>query len=159
MVLLLDIDGVMVAANSWRKLEILEDGFPAFTSLATKALNRILAEMQPGIILTTSHKHKYSTDQWIKLFQNRNIKLDELSCLPENKTNLNRRDEIQHYLSKAQLNENFVIVDDDKSLNALPKKLKDRLVQTSSSVGLTDYLADEVIDKLKGVDSNPDTIS
>ena len=159
MVLLLDIDGVMVAANSWRKLEILNDGFPAFTAMATNSLNRILAETQPRIILTTSHKHKYSTDQWIKLFHNRNVKLDELSCLPENKTNLNRRDEIQHYLSQTHLNKNFVIIDDDKSLNALPKKVKDRLVQTSSSVGLTDYLADEVIDKLKAADSNPNTIS
>jgi len=31
----------------------------------------------------------------------------------------------------------------------LPKFLKDKLIQTSGSVGLTDYLADEAIEKME----------
>ena len=149
MTIFLDIDGVMVAANSWRKLEILDDNFPAFTPRAIHSFNRILAETQPQIILTTSHKHNYSIDKWIEIFHNRNIKIDQLSRLPENTLNLKRKDELLQYFNETKLDDRFVIIDDDKSLNSLPEKLKDRLVQTSSSVGLTDYLAGEVIDKLK----------
>ncbi|MNE99925.1 hypothetical protein D3C80_1986720 [compost metagenome] len=43
----------------------------------------------------------------------------------------------------------FVIIDDDKSLNILPKEIKDRLVLTSGSVGLTNELADQAISVLK----------
>jgi hypothetical protein len=42
-----------------------------------------------------------------------------------------------------------MIIDDDKSLNALPEFLKDKLIQTSASVGLTNYLAMEAINKFK----------
>ena len=37
MIILLDIDGVMVAGNSWKKPEFLSDGFPAFSKNETFA--------------------------------------------------------------------------------------------------------------------------
>ncbi|TDQ11481.1 HAD domain-containing protein [Pedobacter metabolipauper] len=43
----------------------------------------------------------------------------------------------------------FVIIDDEKSLNTLPKDNKDRFVLTSGSVGLTVELADVAISILK----------
>ena len=42
-----------------------------------------------------------------------------------------------------------VIIDDDKMLNGLPESIKRNLILTSSSVGLTDDLADEAISILK----------
>jgi hypothetical protein len=45
MLLYLDIDGVMVPANSWRKPEILEDGFPEFSSKAVSSLIRIISKL------------------------------------------------------------------------------------------------------------------
>ncbi|WP_218146412.1 HAD domain-containing protein [Parapedobacter indicus] len=46
----------MVPANSWRRPEILDDGFPAFSPNATKALQRIIDSTGARIVLTTSHK-------------------------------------------------------------------------------------------------------
>jgi len=84
MLLLLDIDGVMVPTNSWRRPEILADGFVEFNPKAVKALNKILYYHDFEIVLTTSHKFKYSLNQWLDIFRARNITLNKIDRLPEN---------------------------------------------------------------------------
>ena len=148
MLLYLDIDGVMIPANSWRKPEILEDGFPAFSSMAIKSLNRIISNTHADIVLTTSHKHKYSLNEWCNIFNRRDILIQNINRLPENVNHLNRKEELLRWFDDSRSKDKFIIIDDDKSLNALPKILKDKLIQTSGSVGLTDYLATETLDKI-----------
>ena len=46
-------------------------------------------------------------------------------------------------------NDKFIIIDDDKSLNSLPSYLKNKLIQTSGSVGLTSELAEEALSKIE----------
>ena len=43
-----------------------------------------------------------------------------IKALPENFNNLSREDEIVNWVNVNNLNEDFVIIDDDKSLNDLP---------------------------------------
>ena len=62
MLIYLDIDGVMVPANAWKKPNILEDGFPEFSIKAIDSLNKMISKLSAEIVLTTSHKHKYSLD-------------------------------------------------------------------------------------------------
>ena len=64
MLILLDIDGVMVPAKSWKRPEFLNDGFFAFSSDATSALQKIISETSADILLTTSHKSKYTIQEW-----------------------------------------------------------------------------------------------
>jgi len=149
MLVYLDIDGVMVPANSWRRPEILEDGFPEFSPMATKALNRIISNLSADIVLTTSHKSKYSLNQWKNIFKRRNINFNRISKLPENKNHLNRKDELLKWFTTRRRLDDFIIIDDDKSLNALPYSLKERLIQTSGGIGLTDYLADKAINTIE----------
>ena len=40
----------------------------------------------------------------------------------------------------------FVIIDDDKSLNGLPKFVKNKLIQTNASIGLTIELVNEALE-------------
>ena len=122
MLLYLDIDGVMVPANSWRKPEILEDGFPEFSINAVKSLDRIIS--------TSS----------------------AITRLPKNVNHLNRKEELINWFSSKKINEKFIIIDDDKSLNGLPDFLKDKLIQTSGSVGLTEYLAEEALDIINNLE-------
>ncbi len=144
MLLLLDIDGVMVPANSWKKPEFLADGFPAFSNNATDALQKIIIETNASIVLTTSHKFNYTLEQWNDIFKTRGIKVDNISRLPENKDYLSRKNEILNWLHLTKNSvENFIIIDDDKSLNGLPKNIKDRLIQTNAMIGLTNELAEE----------------
>jgi hypothetical protein len=150
MLILLDIDGVMVPANSWKRPEFLDDGFSAFSLKSINALKKIISETDAHIILTTSHKSSYDIPQWLKIFKLRGIDLNIIDRLTDNYSNLNRKQEIlDWYNSKQHLHEHFVILDDDKSLNALPSHLKEHLVLTSSLVGLTDELADNAISILK----------
>lgn len=133
----LDIDGVMVPAKSWKSPEILNDGFPAFSSKSTTTLQRLISE-EDTIMLTTSHKAKFSLEEWKSIFKNRGINIQKLYALPENFNNLSRKDEIVNWFNTNKVEENFVIIDDDKSLNELPAFLKAHLIQTSPFIGLTE---------------------
>ena len=149
MLIYLDIDGVMVPANSWRKPEILEDGFPEFSSNAARSLDRIISCSCADIVLTTSHKYKFTLEEWKNIFLRRNITFNNISRLPENINHLSRKEELLHWFTAEKAAEKFIIIDDDKSLNGLPYFLKSKLIQTSGSVGLTESLADEALDIIK----------
>lgn len=146
MLILLDIDGVLVPANSWKKPEIMADGFPVFNSRSVKALQRILSETNASVLLTTSHKTKYKVAQWRDLLKARGIEPRKVQRLTTNSLQKSRKEEImQWYAKKHAPNEGFVIIDDDKMLNGLPENIKNNLILTSPSVGLTDDLAEEAI--------------
>ncbi len=150
MLILLDIDGVMVPANSWKKPEFMGDGFPVFSSKSVKALQRILSETNASILLTTSHKTNYNISQWRDLLNLRGINPKNIARLESNSLQTSRKEEIlQWYQTKHIPDEGFVIIDDDKMLNGLPAVIKDNLVLTSPSIGLTDELAGEAISILK----------
>jgi HAD domain in Swiss Army Knife RNA repair proteins len=137
MLFFLDIDGVMVPAKGWKSPEFLNDGFPAFSSKSTSTLQALISE-DVTIMLTTSHKSKFSIEEWKSIFKNRGINIEKIKLLPENFNNLSRKDEIVNWFNVNKVNENFVIIDDDKCLNELPDFLKENLVQTSPYIGLTE---------------------
>lgn len=145
MLILLDIDGVMVPANPWKRPEFLEDGFPAFSQKAVAALNRLLLSDGAAIVLTTSHKSKYTIPQWKQIFRLRGVNAEYISRLPENTTHLNRKEEILNWVATQAILPDFIIIDDDKSLNGLPAHIKENIVQTSGAIGLTSELLDEAM--------------
>jgi len=150
MLILLDIDGVMVPANSWKKPEFLADGFPVFNSKSVKALQKIIAETDASLLLTSSHKSKYDISQWYNIFKSRGIDVKGIDRLASNSLASSRTEEIMNwYMDKHIPNEGFVIIDDDKLLNGLPGDIKNNLVLTSPSVGLTEELAEDAISILK----------
>ena len=156
MLLLLDIDGVMVVGNSWKKPEFLNDGFPAFNNRATIALKKLVSEARAEILLTTSHKSKYSIEEWHDIFRLRGFKNLIIDVLPENKTQLSRKEEILNWVDSLNELPDFLIIDDDKTLNSLPYEIKNKLIQTNASVGLTNELVEEALailekDRLKFV--------
>lgn len=140
MKILLDIDGVLVLSTSWKPVELLTDGFSKFNEKSVKALQRIIKETKSDIILTSSHKIRYNNEQWKDIFSIRGIDAN-ISVLEER---LTRYDEILNWVNKNP-DEKFIIIDDDKSLNDLPTKIKERLVLTSSLIGLNEEDANNVI--------------
>jgi hypothetical protein len=139
MLIFLDIDGVMVPAKSWQRPEILEDGFAAFSSKAVLVLKELLSQNTEAVImLTTSHKSRFSHSEWKDIFQRRGLNVNQLKSLVENSDFLSRKEEILNWFNTKGIYEDFIIIDDDKSLNELPKFFKDRLILTSSLVGLNE---------------------
>lgn len=137
MLIFLDIDGVMVPAKGWKSPEFLKDGFPAFSSKAVIALQKLIAE-NVVIMLTTSHKSRFTIEEWKSIFKNRGVYIENIKSLPENTKNLSRKDEIVNWFKLNDIDEDFVIIDDDKSLNELPYFLRKSYVQTSPYIGLTE---------------------
>lgn len=135
MLILLDIDGVMVPVQNWKVPELLPDGFPAFSAKAVSALNQILKATGAKIVLTTTHKSSFSEEQWGQLFANRGIAAN-IQKIHGKSGFFRRADEILEWHEKGKNKEPFVILDDDKMLNGLPKELKSRLVLTKSMIGL-----------------------
>ena len=119
-----------------------------FSHKASLALNKIIEKTNADILLTTSHKSSYSLTQWKEIFINRNIIVQNILKLDNNTNFFNRKEEITNWFHQLKEQIPFVIIDDDKSLNALPNTLKTKLIQTSSTVGLTEELANEAINNL-----------
>lgn len=147
MLIFLDIDGVMVPAKSWKNPELLDDGFPAFSLKAIHVLQQLIAK-DTTIMLTTSHKLRFTLAQWKEIFKTRGILINSIKSLDENTNFLTRKDEVLNWFNLNNVNERFVIIDDDKSLNALPNFLKNRLILTSPMIGLTENHLDEIKEKL-----------
>ena len=139
MLIFLDIDGVMAPAKSWQRPDILEDGFVDFSSKAVRVLQDVLAQnADTTIVLTTSHKSRFSLSQWKIIFERRGLNVNKLESLNDNTNFQSRKVEILNWFDSNDIDEDFIIIDDDKSLNDLPTFYKDRLILTSSLVGLNE---------------------
>lgn len=145
MLLFLDIDGVMVPAKSWKPAELLNDGFLAFSDKATHVLQSIVTS-DTTVILTTSHKSNFTIEEWGVIFRNRGLNIPNIRTLDKNVDNLNRREEIERWFINNNVNENFVILDDDSSLNDLPEYLKQKLVLTNTQIGLVESHIQTIIE-------------
>lgn len=64
----LDIDGVMVHAIPYRKVELADDGFYEFNSVAVEILKSVISITKDELILSTSHRFKYSIPEWHQIF-------------------------------------------------------------------------------------------
>ena len=138
----------MVPASNWKRPEFETDGFPRFSRKATDSLQKIISETGAEILLTTSHKSSYYVGQWRTMFTIRGVLNAKISKLNKNSNHLTRREEVMRWVAKSNEKE-FVIIDDDKTLNSLPPRIKSRLIQTSATVGLNEELADSAIRILK----------
>ena len=148
MKIFLDMDGVMVIAKPWVSPQILEDGFPMFESQAVNALNLLLSQSNGSIILTTSHKHRFDLNAWKNIFLKRGVEVKSIERLPENINNLTRKEELFNWLSSNSELSNFLIIDDDKSLNGLPEHYKSNLLLISPMIGLTMADAEKVLETI-----------
>jgi hypothetical protein len=146
--ILLDIDGVMLPAATWKSPQNLSDGFPAFENSAVKSLNRILEKSNPTIVLTTSHRNRFNTQEWKQIFSARGVFANVQVCSIPYETRQSRYELIMTWVSENNSSNDFVIIDDDKSLNQLPANLKSHLFLTSPLIGLDNSIAEKVIEKL-----------
>ncbi|WP_423734986.1 HAD domain-containing protein [Chitinophaga caseinilytica] len=166
--ILLDIDGVMVPANSWKPPELEADGFYRFSPVASEQLRWLLEKTAATIILTTSHRTRYSSLQWTELLRRRISAVKDVYTLEdvfnpysafyhptgpvngtgtiESQRNLHpvftssRLDDVVKWAEQFG-KDDYVIIDDDPSLNLLPPSVKKHWVKTSPGIGLNDFAA------------------
>lgn len=143
MLIFLDIDGVMVPAKSWESPRLLSDGFPEFSTKATGVLQGLISK-DTTVMLTTSHKSRFNNEEWKAIFQRRGITVHNIQSLGQYDLGVSRKDEILNWVHSNTLPPDFVIIDDDMSLNGLPPFLKDNLILTSPMVGLTERHLEQI---------------
>lgn len=133
----------MIPAKSWQRPAMLEDGFPEFSPQAVAVLQKIVSE-NTTVILTTSHRSRFTLDEWKRIFSRRGIQVKKLSRLRLYKNRLSRREELLRRFKTDKPTDDFVIIDDDKSLNELPADLKKNLIQTQPFIGLTEHQLEQI---------------
>ncbi|WP_293953810.1 MULTISPECIES: HAD domain-containing protein [unclassified Sphingobacterium] len=97
MIFFLDIDGVMVHANPHRYVEQATDDFYVFSSAAVEIFNTIFIAEEDQVILSTSHRSRYTIAKWKKIFLDRDIRIDSLQLLDNTEQHL-----IDHYTRKIE---------------------------------------------------------
>jgi hypothetical protein len=129
MIILLDIDGVLVTEPSWRKVENGPDGFMLFNKQSAENLAFILAETNAHVVLTTTHRISFDVEKWVEIFASRGINISTISKI-NNKRSLaemqDRGTEIKAWVDENAHQQNYVIIDDDPSINNLPDSIKDK---------------------------------
>ncbi len=150
MILLLDIDGVLETSPIWKKPEFLEDKFYKFNENSQKYLIEIIEKIKPEIILTTTHRINFNLDEWNEIFKLRGIYVSKITKInnAKNITEIkNRNIEIEEWFTKNKT-ANFLIIDDDKSLNNLTEELKNRWIKIDPMHGITDLEKKLILEKI-----------
>ena len=137
MTIFLDIDGVLIPAKSWETPVLLRDGFPDFTASSVSVLRKIISH-STKVVLTSSHRSRFSLEEWRQIFKIRGIQLSYIERLDDNQEGVSRREEMLNWFNRNHSINDFIIIDDDSSLNDLPSDFKNRLISTSSFIGLTE---------------------
>lgn len=150
MILLLDIDGVLETSPSWKSPDFLEDKFYKFNEISQKNLIEIIEKANPEIVLTTTHRINYNLTEWYKIFEFRGIKVNKISKINEAEKAIEikkRNLEIEEWYLNNKTSD-FLILDDDKSLNKLTDDLKNHWIQIDPMLGITESIKKQIFEKI-----------
>jgi hypothetical protein len=150
MVILLDIDGVLVTEPSWKKVEIGADGVMLFNKQSAENLVDILSLTGADVVLASTHRISFTIERWLEIFKIRGIAINKLSKLNDRQSLSDMQDrgsEIQEWIHKNG-EANYVIIDDDLSINNLPTAIKQRWVTIKPHIGIDIEAKQKVLDIL-----------
>lgn len=121
--LILDLDGVLISTPMWKADEMDSDGYSKFNQSCIDNLNTLLSLDDFDIWLSSTRRTVKSMEEFNTIFTNRNIIKPIKGFLPEYENCKNRKEEILEFLNEFGV-ENYLIIDDDKSLNDLESDIK-----------------------------------
>lgn len=143
-VVILDLDGVMITTPSWKADNIHQDGFSMFNESASECLDK-LSNVNAELWLISDRRKGYTLEQLNTFFKNRNIKI-KLSGLVPVYGNVSRIVELFKFL-KEESPENYLIIDDDSSLDGLEDK--SFWIKTQPLIGFNEEKLNEALKKIK----------
>lgn len=134
--LILDLDGVIITTSPWRADEIAADGYSEFNAKCVQNLNSLLQEYEFEIWLSSTRRMVKTIDEFNIIFQNRNVANTISGFLPVYAECNSRKEEVEKFVLDNELTD-YLILDDDKSLNSLLPNMKQNLVSTELLQGFT----------------------
>jgi len=147
-ILILDLDGVLITTPPWKADQLDSDGYSKFNQSCIDNLNELLSKGSFEIWLSSTRRTMKTLEEFNAIFTNRRIKEPIKGFLPEFSDCKNRQEEILRFLDKFEP-VNYLIIDDDKSLNGLEDKIKERLVLTELLKGFNQEQLKLAIEKIK----------
>lgn len=147
-ILILDLDGVLITNPSWKADRIHSDGYSEFNESCIENLNRLLTLVEFDIWLSSTRRTVKTLIEFNLIFKNRGIKKEIVGFVPEYEDCKNRKDEVLKFI--AEFKElDFLIIDDDKSLNGLECGIKEKLILTELTKGFNSEKLKEATEKIK----------
>lgn len=107
-----------------------------FEDEAVRAFSSLISE-NTTMVLSSSHRAKFSIEAWKEILNRRNSHAEKVIRFPVSKPAGNRNQEIVDWFGAHHVGEDFIILDNDKSLNNLPPSLKQLWVKVKPFTGLT----------------------
>jgi hypothetical protein len=147
-VILLDLDGVMITTPPWKVDDIHQDGFSMFNNFAVENLNDFLSEVNTELWLISDRRKGFTLEQMNTFFKTRGIKQELSGLVSVYENGITRFEEMTRFLKEKEI-ENFLIIDDDASLENMAKEQKSFLVKTSSLIGFNQEKLNEAKNKIK----------
>jgi len=132
---LLDLDGVLITTAPWKSDKMHEDGYSDFNPICVKNLNKILKDTGYDIILSSARRVDVRIDKMNEHFKLRGVINSIKDYVPIYKEANNRKEEIEMFLDEYKP-DNYLIIDDDKSLSDASEEIKSNWIQTYLMTGL-----------------------
>jgi hypothetical protein len=132
-VIILDLDGVLITTPSWRRDEFEIDGYSKFNSVAIDNFNMLTESLnfEYELWLISDRRRGKTLEQFNEIFRSRNIK-KTISGLVPVYGHISRREEFEKFINENEF-DNFLLIDDDNSLEGLEDKSS--WIKTKSLVG------------------------
>ena len=146
--LILDLDGVLITNPSWKADRIHSDGYSEFNESCVENLNRLLTLAEFDIWLSSTRRTVKTLTEFNLIFKNRGIKKDIIGFVPEYADCRNRKEEVLKFITEFKASD-FLIIDDDKSLNGLESGIKESLILTELTKGFNSEKLKEANEKVK----------
>jgi len=147
-IVILDLDGVLIVTPNWKADEIHPDGYSDFDIDSVKNLNFLMTDLNAELWLSSTRRINKSLHQFREIFKNRNINASLAGFLPSTVIGTERVAEINTFLDHEPI-QNFLIIDDDKSLNKLKSNRKQFWVQTEFLIGFNSEKLKDAQEKTK----------
>lgn len=133
-ILILDLDGVLITTSPWKADEMDSDGYSVFNVECVQNLNSLLELAKFDIWLSSTRRTVKTLQEFNAIFEHRQIKQSIEGFLPEYTNCNSRKDEVIEFLNEKNPS-NYLIIDDDKSLNDLNTIMKTNLISTDLVIG------------------------
>ena len=132
-VIILDLDGVLITTPPWRSDEFEIDGYSKFNSMAIDNFNMLIEclNFECELWLISDRRRGKSLEQFNEIFKTRNIKKSIDGLVPVY-GHITRREELEKFISENEF-DNFLLIDDDSSLEGLHDK--GPWIKTKSLIG------------------------
>jgi len=145
---ILDLDGVMITTPSWRSDEIGADGYSEFNVEAVSNLNALMKGLDAELWLSSTRRLKKTLTEFNEIFKMRKIESTLEGFLPASAIGTRRNIEIDQFLDNQSIS-NFLILDDDQSLQGLEQARKECWIQTDPLVGFNSDKLEEAKMKIE----------